>query len=86
MKTRIQYVKNKIMPGGYVGMNSRAARSLRIPFYHKKPEHTIVIWKGLNKNEKEHTIKHERIELDLMKRKHYSYQKAHKIALKEEKK
>lgn len=85
MKTRIEYVKKKL-PRGYVGMNLRASKSLHIPFKHQHPTRVIVIWKGLDKKARFHTIEHEKIESYLMKNHKCSYRCAHHKALLFEKK
>lgn len=78
---RVRLVKR--IPKGYVGMNYYAARSLRIPFPY--PKKTILVRRDLGKRARERTILHEKVEYELMKR-GLSYRKAHKIALKAEKK
>jgi hypothetical protein len=75
MRYKIIYVKD--IPNGYVGMNYFAAKELGIPFPRKKN----LIWikigdKGLYKS----TIKHEKIEAELMMKKGMRYKQAHSIA------
>lgn len=43
-------------------MNSEAARQLKIPFKHKQPKHTIVIYDKSSKGVKRTTIEHEKAE------------------------
>ena len=78
---KIQYTDKKFKYG-YIGMNAYAAKHLKIPFNYKKPKSKIVIYRHLPKDVRVNTIRHERIEAYLMKNKHYSYPRAHKIALK----
>ena len=66
-------------------MNAKAAKELKIPFKHKNPARTIVIWSGLNKKERISTIQHEKYESHLMKN-GMRYKTAHKRTLKFEKK
>ena len=73
------------MKYGFIGMNKFASKSHKIPYKHKHPEHTIEVYKNLPKQTRLHTIHHEEMEEYLMKNRHFSYQKAHKIALKFEK-
>jgi hypothetical protein len=61
MKYKIQYVKNKLK-GGYIGMNAEAAKQLNIPFKHKSPQHTLVIYNGVSKAIQKTTINHEKAE------------------------
>ena len=68
----------------YIGMNYYAAKALNLKFPHR--EDTILVYSKLKPNEKRRTIKHERVERLLMKRKGLSYQSAHRKALKAEKK
>jgi len=81
MKYKIEYVKRKLK-NGYIGMNKQASAKLKVPFKHKHPEHTIVIYKNEPKKVRVHTIRHEKIEEYLIRNKHYSYHKAHHLALK----
>lgn len=83
MKFKIKQVAKKIK-GGYIGMNYYAAKSHHIPYKHKKKE--ILVYSHLGKKTKLDTIHHEEIESYLMKNKHMRYHKAHKIALRNEKK
>jgi hypothetical protein len=80
MKYKIQYVKKKL-PQGWIGMNYFASKELGIPFKHKHPKHTLVIYDTLPIIKK-NTIRHEEIEEYLMKNKHWHYHKAHALALK----
>jgi hypothetical protein len=84
MKFKIEYRK-KIIPGGYIGMNAKAASELRVPFHHKH-ESVVEIYKKLSPSERRKTIKHEEIEYTLMKRKKLKYLPAHLIASYYEKK
>ena len=90
MKYKIEYVKKPIMPGGYIGMNKRAANStehyshLKIPF--KQNENVIRVLHSLPSHIRKHTIRHEETELYFMKNKGMDYHKAHALALKFEKK
>jgi hypothetical protein len=84
MKYETQYIKKKL-PYGYVGMNYYAAKAKRFKWPHSK-RNIIIIWEGLDSEAKFHTIQHEKLEMYLMKNKHYSYKKAHQLALKFEKK
>lgn len=71
------------LKGGFIGMNYEAAKAHRLPWPY--PHGDIVIRRGLRKGTRRRTIKHEDIELKLM-RGGKQYRTAHKIALKEEKK
>ena len=82
MKFKIEYVKNKIHPGGWIGMNSDAARELKVPFHHKH-KNVIEIYTGVPKNVYKTTEKHEEIEYSMMQ-KGLKYHPAHKLALKYE--
>jgi len=63
----------------YVGMNDLAAK----PLGYKMAKKTIYIDKNLSTRAKAHTLNHEMIERDLM-RKGKTYWQAHKVALKKE--
>jgi len=76
----VRQVKNRVTRD-YVGMNSRAARSLGF----KMPPKTIYIDKDLPLSTKVTTLNHEIIEVNLMK-KGDSYWTAHKKALRRERK
>lgn len=80
MKTKIQYTKKK-MKYGFIGMNVEAARAHKIPFKHKHPEHTILIYKKEPKDVRVATERHEEMESYLMRTKHFPYKRAHKNAL-----
>jgi hypothetical protein len=85
MKPQIQYIEKK-EKYGFIGMNKRASKAHKIKWKHKKhPEHTIEVYSGVPKGVRVYTIRHEEMEEYLMRVKHYSYQKAHKIALRFEK-
>ena len=88
MKYRIEYVKKPIGKDGkgnvYVGMNAQAARELHVPFNHKKPTHTIVVYKNQSKTERLKTILHEKVEEKNMRVNGYHYRHAHRIATKAE--
>jgi hypothetical protein len=77
MKFKIMHRKK--LPHGWWGMNKYAAKKLHIPFKHKSPAHTIVV--SDNQKDVKRTIKHEEAEALLMKRHHYSYAHAHRLAL-----
>ena len=79
MKTKIEYVKKKLKYG-FIGMNKNAAKVHHIPYKHKQPEHTIIVYKKVSKPVRVATIRHEEMERYLMK-KHLSYKKAHYNAL-----
>lgn len=81
MKFKIEYVKRKIKPGNWIGMNKFAAMSHNIPFHHKSRK-TIEIYKT-SKPIMHATEKHEEIEYLLMRR-GLNYHKAHNIALRYE--
>lgn len=83
MKYNVEYKKE--IPKGFIGMNYKASKSLHIPFHHKHPEHTIEVKKSLPKKVRLHTIRHEEAESYFERVKHYSYEKAHRLALKYEK-
>ena len=83
MKYKIEYVKNKTKYG-YIGMNFFASQEHSIPFVHRKPEHTLIIYKKVPHDVRITTIKHEEVESFLMKNKHMHYHPAHDIALKYE--
>lgn len=85
-KYEVEKLTKKSEKAGYIGMNRFAAKSLRLPFKHKHPEHTIEVAEGLDKDLRMRTIRHEETEEYFMKNKHYSYKKAHKLALKFERK
>lgn len=85
MKPKIQYISKK-KKGGYIGMNARASRSLKIEEHRRKhPEHTIQVYKKMSHKQKVNTIRHEEAEYYFMKNKHYSYKKAHQKAIEFEK-
>jgi len=73
---RVKIVKD-IYTHDFVGMNPEAAKVLDF----KCPSNTIVIDSNLDWREKCHTLKHEIVEYDLMKR-GMSYGRAHRRALK----
>lgn len=83
MKYKIEYVKNKVK-GGWIGMNKFASAEHGLPYFHKHPEHTLVIYKKVPHDVRTTTIKHEKVEEYLMKDKHMHYHPAHDIALKYE--
>ena len=84
MKYKIKYTQKKIK-GGYIGMNSEAARQLKIPFKHKKPKHTIVIYDKLSKGVKRTTIEHEKAESYFVRALGMGRKKSHYNALRFEK-
>lgn len=69
------------MKYGFIGMNYFAAKSHNIPFHHKH-KNIIEIW-ITSKPVMKTTLKHEKIEWELMK-KGMNYYKAHQLALKYE--
>mgnify|MGYP006270097889 CR=1 FL=1 len=75
---KVKTVSKKIH-GGFVGMNSECAITKGIPWEYNA--NTILVWKGMKGKARLHTIKHEKIELALMRLHAWSYQKAHKRAL-----
>jgi len=72
---RVVIVPKKIK--GYVGMNYYSAKELGIAYPYSMD--TILVWKG--DRDKESTIRHEKIEFNLMA-KGLNYRKAHRIARK----
>lgn len=84
MKTKIEYT-NKKLKYGFIGMNKEAAKAHHIPFKHKNPEHTIIVYQKVPKDVRVATIRHEEMERYLMHTKHYNYHKAHNLALNFEK-
>jgi hypothetical protein len=85
MKTKIEYIKHKTKYG-FIGMNKNTANKKNINWNHKKhPSHIIEVYHDVPKSVRVHTIRHEECEQYLMKNKHYSYKKAHALALKFEK-
>lgn len=83
---RINYEKRiRGMKGGYMGMNSYAAKSKGLDFKVKKPYHTIMVLKNLPKKVRVSTERHERVEKWLMKNNHWNYKLAHEHALEFEK-
>lgn len=81
MNMRIKVKRVKKIKFGYIGMNAPAAHAHHIPYHNGR--RTIEVLKSLHGGRLKRTIKHERVELELMN-KGMSYHKAHKIALKEE--
>ena len=74
MRFKIVFVKD--IPGGYVGMNYYAAKEKGISF----PKKANLIWvKRGNKSLYKTTIKHEKIEVELMAS-GMKYHEAHKIS------
>jgi len=84
MKYTINY-KNKKMKYGFIGMNKFASDAHDMEYKHKHPEHTIEVYKKVPKKVRLDTIHHEEMEEYLMKNRHFSYHKAHAIALRFEK-
>ena len=80
MKFKIEYKKHKMHPGGWIGMNAKAAKELHVPFHHKHKS-VVEIYSKVPKSVMHNTEKHEEIEY-LMMRKGLRYHPAHKIALK----
>ena len=70
---------SKKIRGGFVGMNSECAKLKGIPWEYNA--NTILVWKGMKGKARQHTIRHEKVELALMRLHGWSYQKAHKRAL-----
>jgi len=86
MKTKIEYVKNKIHPGGWIGMNELASKQLKVPWKHKRyPMETIEIYSKEPKQIRLNTEHHEEAERYAMRIKHENYHQAHQFALKFEK-
>ncbi len=83
MKTQIQYI-NKKEKYGFIGMNEFASKAHNIEWKHKKhPEQTIEIYKKSSHAVRVQTLKHERIEMYVMKKllaKRYSMKEAYEIA------
>ncbi len=84
MKYEIEEKKKK-EKYGFIGMNAFAAKAHGIKWARKHPEHLIKIYKKVPKNVRLHTIRHEECEEYFMKNYHYSYTKAHQLALRFEK-
>jgi hypothetical protein len=70
---RVRHVDKPFL-GYFSGMNAYAAKSLKIPYPYKT--NTVVVAKGLSKQEERRTIEHEKREATLM-RKGQSYRQAH---------
>ncbi len=66
-------------------MNSEAARQLKIPFKHKHPVHTILIYSKVPKDVRRATEHHEEAEEYFMRTLHMRYHRAHNNALRFEK-
>ena len=80
MEYQIQYKKKKDKYG-FIGMNKYASKAHNIPYNHKKPAHTLTVYKKVPHSVRVATINHEKCEAYLMKNKHMSYRKAHYNAL-----
>lgn len=80
MKYKVQYVKNKLR-GGYIGLNYGASKQLHIPFKHKHPKHTILIYHNIPHNVRQTTIAHEKAESYAIKCLKMNREKSHKLAL-----
>jgi len=80
MKYKIEYVNKKIK-GGYIGLNAEAAKQLHIPFHHKHPEHTILIYKKVPKDVRTTTEHHEMAEEYFVKNLHEGRKESHYNAL-----
>jgi len=86
---KIIYTKNKIGNGksgdrkrnAFIGMNEQAYKSI---FRKKYPysKDTILIYDKMSPEKKERTLKHELVELELMKddKANFGYKKSHEIA------
>lgn len=83
MKYKIEYIKKKIK-GGWIGMNKYAAKEHDIPYKHKHPAHTILVYKKVPRTVRLHTIHHEQAEEYLMKNLGMHYHPAHELALRYE--
>jgi hypothetical protein len=79
-KYKVKYLSQDKM-GGYAGMNDQSAGVFHFPMHN----HDILVNRTLHGSSREQTIKHEMVEEELMKNKHYPYWKAHEIALHSEK-
>ena len=82
MKTIIEY-KDKKEKGGFIGMNKYAAEAHHIEWKHKHPNQTIEVYKKSPHSVRVVTIKHEKIEMYVMKKlikKRYSLKEAYEIA------
>lgn len=71
-------LKSDKFMGDYFGMNNDAAKALH--YKHIPPKNTIYIDKMLTKPEQRKVIVHEKVESYMMRKKHLTYPKAHKIA------
>jgi len=80
MKYKIEYT-NKKLKGGYIGMNNEAAKQLHVPFRHKCPEHTVVIFRKVPHSVRTNTIRHEEAERYFVKDLHMNRKKSHLQAL-----
>ena len=63
--------------GNYIGMNFYAARELGFPFPYSP--NVIALVEGLEGKKASDTLRHEKIEIALMK-KGYKYKEAHQVA------
>ena len=71
------------LPSNYGGLNCLAARDLKIPYPHKCS--VIVIDRNQSCRAIRDTIKHEVIEINIMKKTKLSYRRAHKLTTEIEK-
>jgi hypothetical protein len=85
MKTNIEYIKKKIK-GGYIGMNLEASKQLHLPYKHKHPEHTILVYHDVPKDVRVATIRHEEAERYAVRCLHKNRKNSHNFALKFENK
>ena len=76
MPNKIVYVKNKIMPGSYIGMNKMAALKLKVPH---KGKNVFYIYNDGNKGRMGRTIRHEEIEDHLLS-KGWDYRRKRKVS------
>ena len=74
----VEFVGDELLHD-YIGMNSEAARAMGFPM----PDNTIYVDKNLRDQTKYETLRHEVIEMDLM-REGKNYWPSHLVALKRE--
>lgn len=78
---KVDFVGDRILKD-YAGMNYYSAKKFHFPFHH--PKNVILIDKNESKTRQRRDIKHEVVEMEMMKH-GYSYWKAHETALRKEK-
>ncbi len=79
---RVKEVGAKLLHD-YSGMNDEAAKKLG---FRKMKDKSVYLDRYANSERKYKDLKHELVEMRLMENKRYPYWKAHKVALKAEKK